>query len=598
MPFSAGLKLGKWWRNKILPLSGIVFYCAAFAGVMLPLCPAILNLLLFLISATGVGAYGYFMNDWFDIEQDVKSGKNNISLQFGKYGKMLMVITLLTAGWLPWFYLPSNPTNIFLLAVQCVLLALYAMPPFRLKERGVLAWFTDSAYAFVLPALITLATFSQLFATQWPARVEIITSLFMLWALLYGLRSIIEHQIQDFDNDRIAGINTWVTKNGTGDARKITSRLLPAEIALFALLLLVMSPWLLFFCAIMLFNYLSGRNRFNPADLRKSMMQPHTFLSTLYDTIFPVSMFLLFILLVMGMPLPLLIMPVLVADFHRFRVHRDFGILFTCLFAAVYIPYLVNTVLPPWWVTVAVVTAAMGWQCIYDLFLPAKAKPMKNILLTTFVLCLLTGCVLFYLFLNARFWQQYTATSFGEHIALFAAVWGWLGCWGFREVWYIQLCKCYPQLETNPPQNMFLPVVASRIALPAEMLLFIFVCSLAYKFSESIVLPVFAAVSGLKIIYLLYAHAIPAHTAHNVRVITSSLNPFNLNPLRNVQIFGFVFMSQFYNKWLPIIIFAEIFASLKLNNYLWTLILPLLINALSDVMFSVNLITYSKNERH
>lgn len=595
---TARFKFGLWWRNKVFPLLGIICYCATFGTNSVFPQKVIVCLAFFLCWATFIGSFGHFVNDCFDIDCDLRAGKKNLAASLSYQSRILISAALLVAGWLPWLYLPANRINISLLAVHCLLLALYAIPPFRLKERGILAWFTDAAYAFILPALITLFTFSKLFNTQWPVQAEFLTALLILWTLLYGLRSIIEHQIQDCDNDSIANINTWVTKNGPDNARKITLFLLPVEIALFTILLLVMSPWALFFCAVLLFNYQNGRYRYNPDGLRKSIFYPHTFLSTLYDTIFPVSLFLLFILLNRGVPLPLLVMPALVTDFHRLRVHRDFGLLFTGLFAAVYIPFLVNVVLPPCWVTVAVVTAAICWQCIYDLLLSVQTRPAKTVLLTTFALWLLTGGVLFYVLMNTGFWQQQVINPFWKQIALPAAIWGWLGCWYFREVWYLQLCKSYPRLETMPPHKLFLPVVASRIALLFEMLFFVVVCSILYYFFTPLVLVVFAAVSGFKIVYFAYAGAVSANTAINVRVKINSLNPFKLNPLRNVQIFGFVFMGQFYNKWLPVIIFSEIFAAFKLNVYLWILILPLLGNITSDVIFSSNIVNYDKDEKN
>lgn len=73
--FSKVIRSQDWWLYKLPPLLAI-----AYAEILL--IHPIITVLTFLLSISSVAAYGYIVNDIFDIEIDCKAGKSNAMAQF------------------------------------------------------------------------------------------------------------------------------------------------------------------------------------------------------------------------------------------------------------------------------------------------------------------------------------------------------------------------------------------------------------------------------------------------------------------------------------------------------------------------------------
>ncbi|TAE49790.1 MAG: hypothetical protein EAZ89_13590 [Bacteroidetes bacterium] len=219
-------RLREWFRARALLLLALAAW--AYGTSAAPVASLWGLLAVWLLSYLGLGSFGYFVNDCFDIAQDLAAGKRNRVAFFSPLARAGIVLALLALAFSPWALLPWQPWVSALLLVQALLLCVYAIPPFRLKSRaaGLVA---DALYAFVLPAGITVAAFGMAPATH---------NALMLCALgcalfLTGLRNILLHHLRDREADAVPGSDTYNLALRLPVAlleRRICTRLIPLEL--------------------------------------------------------------------------------------------------------------------------------------------------------------------------------------------------------------------------------------------------------------------------------------------------------------------------------------------------------------------------------
>jgi hypothetical protein len=164
--------------------------------------------------------------------------------------------------------LPTDKYTFYLLAIEFLLFFVYAFPPFRLKEKGFLGIITDALYAQVVPCLLAVYTFSKITNTILPLKL---LALYAIWLLFVGIRNIIKHQVEDFDNDINTKTKTFVTVYGIEYSKKISfSYFFPIEFILFISLLIIIKTTYfiallgyLFYITILFFK----RNKTHETDL-------------------------------------------------------------------------------------------------------------------------------------------------------------------------------------------------------------------------------------------------------------------------------------------------------------------------------------------
>jgi len=154
-------------------------------------------------------SFGYFLNDTTDVEEDAKAGKQNVAAQFSVLSRYGMLSLLLLIAILPWSYMGLNAIAFYMWILLVLLLAMYSLPPFRLKERSWTGVVCDAMYGHVLPMSITIFYFYDLFQPIFFAE-KILLGCLLLVLLFKGLRNIIVHQINDRKSDRSNQLNTFV----------------------------------------------------------------------------------------------------------------------------------------------------------------------------------------------------------------------------------------------------------------------------------------------------------------------------------------------------------------------------------------------------
>lgn len=194
------IRIKDWWYAIIAPV--IAFY---FIGLQYSENPLELNHIYkafyLLLLSMGVASFGFYLNEWTDIEEDIKAGKNNHVAGFTKIKAFLTFLFIITFTLITTYPFWQYKIAIVLFAIQILLLCIYSCPPIRLKRSPYIALFLDSLYSGTIFFIIAL-----LYSNA------IITNKLILFTIVFGicrgLRNIIFHIDKDIVVDQKAGQKT------------------------------------------------------------------------------------------------------------------------------------------------------------------------------------------------------------------------------------------------------------------------------------------------------------------------------------------------------------------------------------------------------
>lgn len=220
------VRSGQWWDHKIPPV-------VAAAAIVLGTGPAVdlatlVQLAVFLVATVGIAAFGHVVNDMADIRTDGLAGAPNQMAPLSTAARAAVLAATIAAGALPWLWLPHPSVVLILLGIEVGLLVVYSVRPIRLKDRAAAGVLADALYAYVVPILLTGATFATVAGTPAPQRS--VLACVSAWMLLMGLRGILWHQIADLAHDRRAGVRTLATRIGADRAGRILGWMVLVEL--------------------------------------------------------------------------------------------------------------------------------------------------------------------------------------------------------------------------------------------------------------------------------------------------------------------------------------------------------------------------------
>jgi 4-hydroxybenzoate polyprenyltransferase len=188
----------------------------------------LIPIILYIIS---VGSLGYLINDVFDIKADDITGRLNHTLFLSPAIKSFIISILLMLAIFPFlFLLQISKYYLLLVGIQIMLFALYSMPVIRLKESMV-GIFCDALYSYLLPGMIVVSIIVVNLNIDIEYSIELL--LFFVWLFLIGLRSIINHQINDIGNDLKARQKTFVVRMGVEKSLFILKSSVIVEVIIF-----------------------------------------------------------------------------------------------------------------------------------------------------------------------------------------------------------------------------------------------------------------------------------------------------------------------------------------------------------------------------
>jgi len=236
---------------------------------------------------------GYFINDYYDKEADDLVGKPNFFIKKpASFAILLPAMFLLEC--VVWYLLPFNTATILFLGLQVLLLLMYSIPPVRLKTRitGILV---DAIYTRVLSIYIILSL-----AVFWGWELLDVLLVSSIWMFMVGLRNILVHQIEDYENDSRSGLHTFVQRYGKESVSKGLLRfILPIEIVSGVLAVVLLSRYVQYIYLVypvFLIFLIVRYNLWRAASWRKMKWKSLSLfiLNDLYDDFLPLLILVLF----------------------------------------------------------------------------------------------------------------------------------------------------------------------------------------------------------------------------------------------------------------------------------------------------------------
>jgi hypothetical protein len=280
------IRADEWWEYKLAPI------LSAFYATALVLNIAVSSLwesaLSLLVAIVAVAIYASVINDVTDLGGDLAGGKRNVLA--GRSRSMIATLIVLTVGaglLVAWLWRDDAPL-LWCYVATWVAFSVYSLPPFRLKGRGAVGVLCDAAGEQLFPTLV--AVFLACRGAQHAVSGAWIASV-AVWALAYGLRGIVWHQLTDVENDRAAGFRTFVRLHPRAAPVIATFLVFPLELGgLAAMLWQIGSGWPPAFLVLYaLYRVRSARQWQTPVIV---VPQPRSFivLVVFYSDLFPVAL--------------------------------------------------------------------------------------------------------------------------------------------------------------------------------------------------------------------------------------------------------------------------------------------------------------------
>ncbi len=234
MPFVRAIRAREWWDPKLSPILGTGYATAYLLGVSVA--SVALALLVALVALIAGAAWVSVLNDVTDREVDAAAGKTPrtaaLPRRFAATTLAGCVLAGLAIALLAW---RSDPAILAVYAGAWLAFGLYSIPPARLKDRGLPGVLADATGAHGCPqtlvALVVFAAADQAVEGTWIVLVAV-------WALAFGIRGVLWHQLGDVAADERSGVRTFARRRPRAARRLVTWGVFPVElVALLGLLL-------------------------------------------------------------------------------------------------------------------------------------------------------------------------------------------------------------------------------------------------------------------------------------------------------------------------------------------------------------------------
>lgn len=230
MRLNRAVRASEWWEYKIAPVLAAFYGTLLIAG--LPVSASWRAALMLVVAIAAEAAFVSVLNDVTDREVDRAAGKT-----LRHPSPLMLVLSVAIGAGVGWLW-RHDARLVMAYAAGWLAFALYSLPPFRLKTRGIAGVICDAAGAHLFPALTAVLLASHAVNRAWLAAVAV-------WAFSSGVRGILWHQLRDAEADRRAGVRTFVMRHGVAFAERAGSFVVfPLQlVALAAMLWQLHSVW-------------------------------------------------------------------------------------------------------------------------------------------------------------------------------------------------------------------------------------------------------------------------------------------------------------------------------------------------------------------
>lgn len=217
-------------------LGFILIACCCYLTVDIPFSYYFHHVIILSIYFIFFASYGYLLNDYYDREIDQRQNKKKYFVNLSRFSFMLILLTLLICSFLIILFYYPKIEFILLYILQILFVTLYSIQPIRLKERGIYGILTAAIIQRV-PHFIILAIVVSL---------NLYVTIYMsIWLTSLGILFIIEHQYEDFEQDKICKVKTFLVTIGQEKAlfmRKLSYILFYSIVGILLLFYIFTSP--------------------------------------------------------------------------------------------------------------------------------------------------------------------------------------------------------------------------------------------------------------------------------------------------------------------------------------------------------------------
>jgi len=254
----AAVRIKDWWEFILPPIVGFYFIGILINPVDINGTIILKGLFLLVGISIPTAAFGFFLNEWTDIDDDLSAGKVNNAVSVPYVFRLPLLFFLILLLLFPVWCFGANSLVKGLLSLQVILLVLYSCKPFRLKRIPFVAIILDALYSGTLFYLLAAYMLNPVIDAKNAGFVIFI-------GLFKGVRSIIHHLLADKNYDKTSGQITAAHLIANNKLLKLQELLWYLEALLLLVLFYFTGPvsfWIMIFAVIMSFVKLNYYTRF------------------------------------------------------------------------------------------------------------------------------------------------------------------------------------------------------------------------------------------------------------------------------------------------------------------------------------------------
>lgn len=240
--FQKYIRIKDWWSHILPPV--LLFFYAGISNSSVGNNKIIqLTIALIFISIL-TAIIGYYINDLFDINDDLLAGKSNFIATQSAIIKLLIPILIIAMFFM--FYLYINRfCNLFeqqiffsFFSLNVLLFMVYSIPPLRLKSNPIASLIIDALYSGTIFYIMAFLLVQKKINDNY-------LILIFSFGFLRGIRNYLSHLVIDFDNDLKVQHQSLATKFGQLKTQIIANTIYPFELLFMALFIYFTIPKLI-----------------------------------------------------------------------------------------------------------------------------------------------------------------------------------------------------------------------------------------------------------------------------------------------------------------------------------------------------------------
>lgn len=247
MSFFKHIRLTSWWFK--LPPFLVLIYLYFIKENIIDIKEEIFLILFLSSGLITIGVFASLINNYYDQEDDFIAGKENKMINIGQNYQFLILAAAVLTGILYSYFLFPNFFALVFYWLSWICFYIYSCRQFRFKEKAYPGVILDGLGSQFFPGLFV---FSFLYKGDIKSDLVWIIS-GSLWMLFsFGIRSLIIHQYDDYENDIKAGVCTFVNNTAESGRNIFKGFVLIFEILSFAVFILILD-WHIFIVPVLIY---------------------------------------------------------------------------------------------------------------------------------------------------------------------------------------------------------------------------------------------------------------------------------------------------------------------------------------------------------